>query len=288
MSGRPDDGRRLERALCKAQAGLHDRLDVITRVTPRDVHETRVAVRRLRSLLKTFEPLLAEPVARTYRTDLKRLADALAELREIDVMTNLEPLAAEPLAAAVARERRAAVRRLRQDLVQPEMAAAIGRLRRPPAMARLGLRHQTPTVELLRRVRKAWRRVDQRAKRSTATLEARHELRIVLKHCRYCLEIVDDVEPELAADLLRRLRAAQQQLGDERDLAVARSWLRQGSAGAISPAVRAAAERRLQRRQRDAQRKLPRVMERVRREGARWDGAVSKVMRRARRDPARP
>ena len=47
-----------------------------------DVHDARVAARRLRSLLKTFRPLLDPRRARLYRIDLRSFARGLAGARE--------------------------------------------------------------------------------------------------------------------------------------------------------------------------------------------------------------
>ena len=53
-----------------------------------------------------------------------------------------------------------------------------------------------------------------------------HELRLAFKHCRYALEPVGDVAPKAAARLLRRLRGAQDAIGEHRDLLLARHWVR--------------------------------------------------------------
>ena len=50
-----------------------------------DVHGARVAARRLRSMLKTFRPLLDERRAQRYRADLRRFARSLGAAREADV-----------------------------------------------------------------------------------------------------------------------------------------------------------------------------------------------------------
>jgi CHAD domain-containing protein len=287
VSARPDDdGQRLAQALRATQRQLAGRLEGLALAGPRQVHATRVAARRLRSLLKTFRPLLAQPVAQRYRDDLKRLADALAELREVDVMASLEPFKREPFATALAGERDAAAQRVRRRLRQPALVTALARLRRGPTPAQLGLAGKPASVELLRRVRKAWRHVARATERDDAGLAARHELRIRLKHCRYSLEIVSETEPQRAARLARRLRAGQQALGDQRDLAAALAWLRQPRPG-VTRTVRMQAGRRLQHSSRVAEDALVRVRQQLLRDGSRWDAAVSQVIGRARQAPAR-
>ena len=54
-----------------------------------DVHQVRVAARRLRSLLRTFRPLLDPRRVRLYRADLRTCARALADVRESDVRQQL-------------------------------------------------------------------------------------------------------------------------------------------------------------------------------------------------------
>ena len=53
-----------------------------------------------------------------------------------------------------------------------------------------------------------------------------HELRLALKHCRYALEPVADLESRAAARLMRRLRAAQDRIGEHRDTLLADHWAR--------------------------------------------------------------
>jgi CHAD domain-containing protein len=53
-----------------------------------------------------------------------------------------------------------------------------------------------------------------------------HELRLALKHCRYALEPVADVQPKVVGRLLRRLRAAQDSIGEHRDTLLADHWVR--------------------------------------------------------------
>jgi CHAD domain-containing protein len=53
-----------------------------------------------------------------------------------------------------------------------------------------------------------------------------HELRLALKHCRYALEPVADLQSRGAARLMRRLRAAQDRIGEHRDTLLADHWVR--------------------------------------------------------------
>ena len=59
---------------------------------PEDVHQARVATRRLRSDLKTFRVLLDPIWVSHVRSDLKWLGSALGEVRDIDVLGKLDDL----------------------------------------------------------------------------------------------------------------------------------------------------------------------------------------------------
>lgn len=272
-SARPDGARRLGQALAASQVALAAHLADIAAASPRDVHQARVAARRLRSLLKTFAPLLQED-HRLYRRQLRDTAGWLAELREIDVMSRLEPMRTPALAAALARRRIAAVRRLRA-----RVGSVPGGIRRGTVRP-LRVAAEASDADLLRRVRRSWRRAAARLDADSA--EQRHELRIALKHCRYCLEIIEDVEPETAARLMRRLRATQQLLGDQRDLVITAAWL----SGAhpprsVAPAERQLAVARLRRAERRLERRVRAALPLLERAGARWERAATRRISRA-------
>jgi inorganic triphosphatase YgiF len=52
---------------------------------PEKVHKLRVAARRFRALLSVFKPLAKDPAAQHVRAELKWIADALGQARELDV-----------------------------------------------------------------------------------------------------------------------------------------------------------------------------------------------------------
>src|SRR5436190_7535261 len=53
---------------------------------PEDVHQARVATRRLRSDLRTFRSLLDQEQAQVLRDELKWAADLLGDVRDADVL----------------------------------------------------------------------------------------------------------------------------------------------------------------------------------------------------------
>src|SRR5262245_14268220 len=70
----------LQREALRADAGLRLRDD------PEDVHDLRVATRRLRALLRTARPMFDRDWADRLRAELDFLASALGAVRDLDVL----------------------------------------------------------------------------------------------------------------------------------------------------------------------------------------------------------
>ena len=201
-----------------------------------DVHQGRVAARRLRSLLKTFAPLLDERWARLYRIDLRSLARTFAAVREADVLSDtlldlarpdaaLKATEIQRLAVALEDQRVAARGNLRRHLGEPgwrALAAALAaRVDEPPRLVRT----DASMTEVLKLADRSWRKATRLLEKRPATATALHRLRLALKHCRYALEAVADIEPTAASRLLRRLRVAQDRLGTHHDTVAALHWV---------------------------------------------------------------
>jgi CHAD domain-containing protein len=202
-----------------------------------DVHRGRVAARRLRSMLKTFRPLLEPRRARLYRVDLRSFARSLAAVREADVRRELlVALAGRDDALPVAERRRlealledagiAARDTMDRHRAEPGWLALRKALERHAAgKALLAVRGAT-LGDVLGLVERAWRRpLRMLAAHPRSTTEL-HELRLAFKHCRYALEPVAYVAPEAADRLARRLRATQDCIGEHRDTLLAEHWVR--------------------------------------------------------------
>jgi len=116
--------------------------------------------------------------------------------------------------------------RLRRYVSEPGWraltAALSARAVHPPQLART----DASLGDLLALTDRAWRRARRRLRRHPEAAAELHELRLALKHCRYALEAVDDVEPRTTARLLRRLRRAQEGIGAHRDTIAAAHWVR--------------------------------------------------------------
>jgi CHAD domain-containing protein len=271
----PLDGSvRLRRALRAGQAALQVRLSRLPEADEHDVHQCRVECRRLRALLKSFRSFFATEQARGFRAALERVAGLLAEIRELDVLAALPPLqGGRELAAA----RQQAVKRLIRRLASPSNRAAVESVARGPCRGNLGLRAGITETDVLRRARRSWRRAQALLEPRPRTQRQLHELRIHLKNCRYVLEIVSDMSPEYAVTLRRRLRDAQQNLGDQRDAAAAADWLRSDpERTARGRAARKSLERWVKQLDRD----LDPALARLARAGKRWDHAVTRLIER--------
>lgn len=203
-----------------------------------DIHGSRVAARRLRSLLKTFRPLLDAPRIGPYRANLRGFARSLATVREADVRRELLLALARSDPSVTAAERRrlgvlledlriAARENLRRHLDEPGWAALCGALERHRVGRALVVVRDAQMAEVLALVARGWRRPVRLLRRRPEDAAELHELRLAFKHCRYALESVADVAPKPTARLLRRLRAAQDRIGEHRDVLLAEHWVRE-------------------------------------------------------------
>jgi len=97
---------RLEAAIREQQQRIAAAMAALGSAGEDDVHGARVAARRLRSMLKTFGPLLDEPRVQRYRAHLRTFARALGTAREADVRRALLlDLAADAHVTAAERRR---------------------------------------------------------------------------------------------------------------------------------------------------------------------------------------
>jgi len=202
-----------------------------------DVHGARVAARRLRSMLKTFRPLLDERRAQRYRADLRRFARSLGAAREADVRRALLLGVAEDARLTAAERQQLTVlledacvasrEQLGRHLAEPGWATLSRSLQRHAASARLFAVRDAGIGELARLAERAWRRPVKLLRRKPASTEELHELRLAFKHCRYALEPIAELAPKATERLLRRLRGAQDRIGEHRDTLLAEHWVRE-------------------------------------------------------------
>lgn len=217
------------------------------------VHQVRVALRRLRSLLRLFAPMLPDGFGSLWRGLLSAQARELSAARELDVLCDelLAPAKygdAAWLAAPrqrLERERaaaRAAARELlvapRQGRVMLEFLAAVYLATEAVAPGSPGL-GDFAAVSMARLRRRFRRRFD---KLPTAAAEPWHALRIAAKQLRYGVDFLAPLWPRKeVANYRRRLARIQADLGSIQDLDIAVQRLREWSVA--DPQYLAAAER---------------------------------------------
>jgi triphosphatase len=196
------------------------------------VHQTRVAARRLRSLIVTFKPVLAGSETERLKAELKWLARACDQARDLDVFAgHIERLEEASAPAGLA------------DLTGA-LEAARGAARSKAAMAVSGPRFRRLAIDLCAWIETAdWTRAKSPsaadfagkalAKRrqsllkrgkglETLTDAERHKARIEAKKLRYAAEGFAELFPGKAAErFIERLKALQDDLGALNDLATA-------------------------------------------------------------------
>jgi CHAD domain-containing protein len=201
------------------------------------VHKMRVSVRRIRSILRTHRRLIDQSRITTLDTELKWLADALGEVRDLEVQNDRfhHRLADLPGAhqspawlLAMAAEEHRARDRVRETLLTQRyydlLDALDAFLAAPPLTARADRRAKKETPRLVARTwRKMMRRYD-RAAGLPAGQErdvALHSTRKAAKRARYTAEAASAPMGSPAAKLARRAERLQDILGAHHDSVVA-------------------------------------------------------------------
>ncbi len=203
---------------------------------PEFVHQARVAVRRLRSALRFWAPVLPEDFLVAWRPRWRDFAQRLGAARNLDVFAGevLPPLlAAFPdhpglcaLPAQIARQQARSRREVRTALAAPvsgrlvlEFSAALHAL--PDGKARPAL-----AAFARRRLRRLARGVERRAEALAAAPETHHALRIAAKRLRYALEFLAPLYPPKALRRhLDRAAVLQDALGRLNDIHFAETFI---------------------------------------------------------------
>lgn len=215
---------------------------------PEELHDMRVATRRMRAAMKVFEGVLPER-AKWFREELRWVAGALGEVRDLDIQ--IERLEAwkeeadeegsEPLEKilAVMKKRRASARENMLEVLDSGRyerleSSFAEMLRRGPGAERElahsnGPAHEPITAAapaLLLGCYRKWRKAAGRLG-ETSSPESFHDLRKKGKRLRYALEFVSGVYGKPVQKLVKPLKALQDDLGDHQDAIVAAGHLRE-------------------------------------------------------------
>ena len=206
-----------------------------------DVHRMRVAVRRLRSHLRTFRPLLDGDWARGLREDLCWLGSELGRVRDADVLAGRFRLAASELPEAERRGAKALLDRLEETrggdlerllhaLRSPRFLKLVQRLVEAAREPRLRPEAGGPARVVLGPLAQGrWKRLARSVDKlgSEPAPAELHAVRIQAKHARYAAETMVPALGKPVLRFARALRGVQQTLGHHQDAALATGWLRE-------------------------------------------------------------
>ncbi|HET6793946.1 MAG TPA: CHAD domain-containing protein, partial [Acidimicrobiales bacterium] len=207
-----------------------------------DVHQARVATRRMRADLSTFAPIVDPGWLAAVSADLKELAGLFGAVRDADVLLmRLE----EAVARLPEEEDRAAAAGLCDMLTgqRDEDRTKLLAYMRGPAYVRLVALLRTAAEALpvnpagvadfhpLELLELRWAKLAKRVRKlgRPPADDDLHQVRIDAKKARYVAESVAPVVGGRATKLARELAGLQGVLGDLHDAVVTREWLRQAA-----------------------------------------------------------
>jgi len=207
-------------------ARVHE-LDPQVRESASDsVHQMRLAVRRLRGTLASYDPAFDDDATDEVRRELQWFGFTLGEVRDLEVMSqrvrDLDHEAPALLSELEAEHQRAR-ERLAAAMASPRYAGLLERLAAladdPPFTA---VAHLPASGLVQAQGRRDWRRIRGRVDTLPAPEDAGyeehlHEVRKAAKRLKYLLETGRSVTGVEAKMLLRLLTLFQRRLGDHHD-----------------------------------------------------------------------
>jgi CHAD domain-containing protein len=214
---------------------------------PDSIHDARVAVRRLRSHLRTFRPILDPDWSRRLREELSWLGDAIGEVRDAEVLrdrlwSRLEDDDPEGAGAAliVALEsRRMSARRqllaaMRSARYRSLLDVLVAAARKPIGLAE---REVGPATDALALLDRPWKKLRKHASSagSDPTDEMLHRIRIDTKRVRYAAEAFAPLVGKRAARFASTAGSLQGILGEHQDAVTSIEWLQDYAGQASDP-----------------------------------------------------
>ena len=207
--------------MCVRQFRLNEALLLVAR-NAEALHQSRVALRRLRSAFSIFKPLISGETSAALREELRWLVSELGEARNLDVL--LERARQGPLHDTMKIAREAAYDRVDTALRSPRVRAlildlaewaALGDWLRASETAEV---RQQPARDFATAALDRYRRKVKKDGRNLVQVndEARHEVRKDAKKLRYAAEFFARVFPSKPEKRrLKRFIAALEELQDE-------------------------------------------------------------------------
>jgi CHAD domain-containing protein len=207
---------------------------------PEALHQTRVAVRRLRSDLRSFRPLVDRTWADMLRQELRRLGTELGAVRDLDVL--IERLRADAARAGaggdaevraliehVQRMRAGARETLLAEFRSKRYRSLRARIAGAGKRAKLTLAAGMPARDAFAPiVKKRWKRLRAavRCLRARPSASDLHRIRILAKRCRYAAEAAAPAFGKRAERFADKVAALQDVLGEHHDAVTACACLR--------------------------------------------------------------
>jgi CHAD domain-containing protein len=200
--------------------------------TVEDVHQARVATRRLRSNLKSFTALLDPVWTAHVRSDLKWYGGALGEIRDTDVLAEHFVDAPPAVRKRLDHERLAGIRGLREVMASSRYLDLLDRLH--AAAERLPLRTDAAEADrpagdaLSTLMARRWRAVRREVRRSGSHPSSAqlHRVRIKAKQLRYIAEAAVPIVGRPARRTAKAAERVQTVLGHHHDAVTEEDWLR--------------------------------------------------------------
>jgi CHAD domain-containing protein len=201
---------------------------------PEAVHRFRVAIRRLRSVLRSARPMVERVWSDRLRAELDWLAQALGRVRDLDVLLHelerevadlpddLE--AGELLLTKLRSKRAAAHHELVETLSSDRYATLLARVEQAAAEPRWA-GDEVPVEQLARKDFKRFNRAASKLA-STPSSESLHDVRIRAKRVRYAAEVAEPLVGKPARRFVSRAKAFQDVAGEHQDAVVAERTLR--------------------------------------------------------------
>jgi CHAD domain-containing protein len=245
---------------------------------PEDVHDLRVAIRRLRAMLRAARPMLVREWSEPLRAELKWLGGELGPLRDADVfrahlhdeasaLDARDRAGVDELIGLVELDRLSAHARAVRALRSKRYVVLLEELERAARAPRVA----GATVTLDTIARAEFRKLRKSARRITLSSpdEELHALRIRGKRARYAAELAATATGKRTRRFLKQAKGFQDVVGEHQDAVVADDELRELQARAGHEAAFAAG--RLVERQRarrdQARDELPAAWRRLKRAG---------------------
>lgn len=223
---------------------------------PEDLHQLRVATRRLRAFLRAARPVLVPEWGEELRAELGWLGSALGPVRDLDVLldhlreeaASLDAKEQEALAGLFSKfeaEREQARAALIEALESDRYIELLNTLEEAAHAPRV-LEEERPLRSLWRR---EWKRLRKAAGRidGEASDDVLHQTRIKTKRARYAAELAEPALGKSADRFVKGAKRLQDVLGEHQDAVVAEERIRSLLRGSRSSTAQFAAGRLVER-----------------------------------------